>query len=94
MTGRILARLGEDAVLRGSTPCRVNIERNVEVSGADGLVYSRTVATLQKSFVARKGDTLALVDADGQPLPDHSFVVDGPAFEDNGYTARYVLRSA
>ncbi|WP_354684442.1 hypothetical protein [Cupriavidus necator] len=81
--------------MRASTDCRVNIERNVEVMGNEGqMAYLRTVATVQKSLAARKGDTLTLVDADGQPIPGESYVIDSPAFEDNGFTARYVLRSA
>ncbi len=81
--------------MRASTACRVNIERNVEVMGTEGpMTYLRTVATLQTSLAARKGNTLNLVDADGQPVPGESYVIDSPPFDDNGYTARYVLRSA
>ena len=94
LADRILARLGEDAVLRNGVPCLANIEKNVEVSGPDGLVYVKTDATLLRSMSARKGAPLSLVDADGNPIPGESYVIDGPAFEDNGQTARYVLRSA
>ncbi|WP_454752071.1 hypothetical protein [Cupriavidus necator] len=93
MTDRILARLGEDAVLRGDTPCRVNVEHGVEVTQGD-MVYNRTVATMAKATLAKSGDSLVFVDAEGTPLPGQAYVIDSPAFQDNGYTVRHVLRSA
>ncbi|CAG2126909.1 hypothetical protein LMG31506_00233 [Cupriavidus yeoncheonensis] len=95
LSDRILARLGEDAVLRNTVPCRVNIEFNVEVVGTDGqMSFARAVATCQRSLRPQRNESLALVDAAGVPIPDQAYLIDSPAFEDNGYTARYVLRRA
>ncbi len=94
LTDRILARLGEDAVLRTAEGCRVNIEHNVEVAGNEGqMVYSRSVATMLKSLKPRIDDPLVFVDAAGIPIPGQAYAIDSPPFEENGYTARYILRS-
>jgi hypothetical protein len=74
----ILRRLGEDALLR-STPVRVHREFNVEMQGEMGTVMmTRVVATMHRSLAPKRG-------AD-------SYVIDSPAFEDNGVSVRVVLR--
>lgn len=87
MAARLLAGpLSQEATLRGSVPCRVNIEHGVEFSGFEGEVsQTRAVATLLKSISVRQGDTL-VSERDG------SFVIDSPAFQDNGHTHRFILR--
>lgn len=92
LANRVLARLGENAVLRSDTECRVNIEYNSEVAGTEGqMVFSRPVGTMLKSLQPRLGDTLVLVDDQGSPIPGETFKIDSPPFEENGVTARYVL---
>ena len=89
----VLARLGEDALLRGevvSPPRRVNVEHGVEVMQGD-MHALRSVATFSKADVPRNGDTLVFVDAAGAPLPGESYIVEA-AIEDNGYTVRHVVR--
>ena len=87
MAARLLAGpLSQEATLRGTVACRVNIEHGVEFSGFEGEVsQTRAVATLLKSVSARQGDTLA-TERDG------NFTIDSPAFQDNGHTQRFILR--
>lgn len=88
MAARLLAGpLGQGATLRGDVACRVNLEHGVEFSGYEGEVsQTRTVATLEKSLSPRQGDTL--------DTPDGAFVLDSPAFHDNGHNVRFVVRPA
>jgi hypothetical protein len=83
----VLRHLGQDAfLLRGavSTPCRVNVERGVQVSGQyDDAVFTRDVATIDKKVGAKVGDIL------NHPLG--VFLLDGLVL-DNGYTARFSLQ--
>lgn len=82
---RILARLGEDAVLRGAVPCRVHIEHGVEVVGEHAeTTIARSVATIGKAVTPKIGDTLVVA---GQ-----SYVIDSPPMQDNGFNARFLLR--
>jgi hypothetical protein len=80
----ILRRLGEDALLR-STPVRVHREFNVEMQGEMGTVMmTRVVATMHRSLAPKRGDALV--------IGTDSYVIDSPAFEDNGVSVRVVLR--
>lgn len=82
---RILTRLGEDAFLRGSVPCRVHVEHGVEITGEYGEVTMlRSVATISKAVTPKVGDALTVA---GQ-----NYVIDSPPMQDNGFNARYVLR--
>jgi hypothetical protein len=94
LTERLLARMGEEALLRGTVQCRAHIEHGVEVQGSHGEVaFERVVATLQKSLLPRQGDTLAIGKTiDDVWTPEASYVVDSPPFADNGYTVRVVVR--
>lgn len=95
LSERLLARLGKQAFLRGATICRVHIEHGVEMQGDQGeAVFERVVATMLKSLAPRKGDALVVsVDGLGAPLADaETYTVDSPAFADNGYTVRVVVR--
>ena len=89
MAERLLAGpLSQGAVLRGNVPCRVNLEHGVEFTGYEAdVAHEHVVATLLKSVSPKRGDTLE-TDNDG------SFVLDGPAFQDNGHTVRFVVRKA
>lgn len=85
MTKSVLALLGEDAFLRGTVPCKVNIERSVQVTDDNGLVYERDVATIDLTHNPQVGDALQ--------HPAGNFVLDR-RFQDNGYSARFILRAA
>lgn len=85
MTGSVLALLGEDAFLRGTVPCKVNVEHSVQVTAEDGLVYERDVATIDKAVNPAVGDTLT--------HPDGNYILDR-RFQDNGYSIRFILRPA
>jgi hypothetical protein len=81
---RILARLGEDALLRGApTLHRVNIERSVELVGDNGQV---TVA-----------NHVATISNEDAPMVNDILVVAGVTYRldvllaDNGYNKRFVL---
>jgi hypothetical protein len=81
---RILARMGEDAFLRGTLETIVNIQQDVEMTDAEGNVaYIRHLARIPSKHAPQKGDTLA-VGAD-------NYVLDARV-DDDGYFARYVLR--
>lgn len=74
--------------MRGDVPCNTNIEHGVEFSGYEGEVsQTRAVATLLKSISPRQGDTLTTT-------LDGDFVLDSPAFQDNGHTVRFIVRPA
>ena len=94
MHDRLFARLGEQAVLRGSVACVVNIERNVTVQYEIGdpkfyqSEYAQVVdiANIKSSDHPAHGDALVLASGE-------AYVVDA-VMADNGYMARCVLRSA
>jgi hypothetical protein len=91
MHDRLLARLGEQAVLRGTENCQANIERGVVVDyepGDDKFQRSEfaavvDIANLPAALNPKPGDTL-VVGAE-------SFVIDAVA-ANNGHLARCVLR--
>jgi hypothetical protein len=86
----VLNRLGQDALLLSGeiiTPCRVNVEHGVQISGTyDDAVFERTVATFDKgafSPAPRVGDRLE--------HPAGVFTLDG-LLADNGFTLRFTLQ--
>ena len=89
MAKGVLHRLGQDALLlrMGATepvPCRVNIERGVQVMGVHSdATFVRDVATILAEVGARSGDTLA--------HPSGNFALDG-LLSDNGYTQRFTVQ--
>lgn len=95
VTSSVLARLGEDALLRGEVvdpPRRVSMARNVEMYDRDGnVLYVEHVGTFSKLDAPAKGDTLVFIDADGVPIPGESYVLDTLG-DDNGYSVRFVMR--
>lgn len=83
MTKDILAVLGEDSFLRGTVPCRVNIEHGVQIVGIDGtMVVERDVATINIALLPKVGDTLS--------GPSGNYKLDA-LFSDNGYSRRFIL---
>lgn len=91
MHSRLLARMGEPAVLRGSVDCLANIEHgvvvNYEVGDAKFIQseYAATVdvANIQTEFNPTPGDTLLVGGT--------TYVIDVIA-SDNGYLTRCILR--
>ena len=83
MTQDILAIFGEDALLRGSLPCRVNIEHGVQVTEPDGMtVLERSVATIAASLSPKVGDALT--------HPSGTYRLDVET-GNNGYSKRFIL---
>ena len=83
MTTGILSVLGEDSILRGSVPCRVNIENGVQVVGHDdNVVVEKDVATIGIQYNPKVGDILT--------GPNGTFKLDA-LFSDNGYSRRFIL---
>ncbi len=75
--------MGEGSFLRGTVPCRVNIEHGVQVIGSDdNVVVERSVATLDASLLPKVGDTLT--------HPDGEYKLDA-VFADNGVSKRFIL---
>lgn len=85
MTKSVLALLGEDAFLRGTVACKVNIEHSVQLTDENGLVYERDIATIDRAHDPQIGDSLS--------HPDGNYVLDR-RFQDNGYSIRFILRAA
>lgn len=100
MHDRLFARLGEQAVLRGSHPCNVNFEFGVAVNyeiGDDKYVQSEFAATvdianIKKLDAPQVGDSLQRLDDDGV-TPLQAYIIDAIA-ADNGFMVRCVLRDA
>lgn len=83
MTQCVLAILGEDALLRGNVPCRVNIEHGVQVTDPDGMtVLERSVATIPSSVNPKVGDALT------HPEGDYRLDVETG---NTGYSKRFIL---
>lgn len=83
MTSAVLAILGEDALLRGTVACRVNIEHGVQVTGEDGMtVLERSIATIASSSDPKVGDALM--------HPEGSYRLDVQT-GNNGHSKRFIL---
>ena len=81
-----LALLGEGAVLRGTEPCQVNIEHGVQLAGFEhDMVVLKSVATIEKTYNPRVGDTLT--------HPDGNYVLDAILI-DTQAAIRFILRKA
>lgn len=97
MTESVLTLLGEDALLRGAVPCKVNIEHGVQLVGMDAeraasrgdLVTNSDVATIAKRHDPKSGDIVAFVAGTG-PHAGRSFRLE-TMIEDNGYSRRYIV---
>lgn len=86
---RLLAHLGEEAILRGVTPCKVNVIRDEQVTQGD-VTFERTTVTLLNILTPVPGDTVDLIDTDGTVL--ESFVLEGPMLTTNGIISKFVVR--
>lgn len=87
----VLSLLGKDALLRGAPAGKVNVEHGVEVyeKNAEGeSLFSRSVATFEKQYAPKRGDSLALLDGDGNVI--ETYRVEG-LFADNGFNVRFVV---
>lgn len=83
MAEGVLAVMGEDSLLRGDVPCKVNIEHGVQIVGMDdNVVVERSVATISDLHVPKVGDRLV--------HPDGSYKLDA-IFADNGANPRFIL---
>lgn len=82
MTKGVLTLLGQDAFLRSTVPCKVNVEKSVQVS-IDDLIYERDVATIENTLNPAIGDTLS--------HPFGEYVLDRK-LQNNGYSTRFILR--
>jgi hypothetical protein len=93
MHNRLFARLGEQAFLRTTETCLVNIEHGVVVNyetGDDKFVQSEfavtvDIANIQNIHSPAVGDSLTVGDA--------QYVIDA-VVSDNGYLSRCILRGA
>lgn len=96
MTKGVLAILGEDSFLRGSVPCRVNIEHGVQITGPDGFtVLERSVATIPmvtETIVDGVAVTVTVNPKVGDALlhPEGNFRLDVET-ADNGTSRRFVV---
>lgn len=98
MTESVLTLLGEDALLRGAVPCKVNIEHDVQLMGMDAeraasrgdLVVNNDVATIAKRHNPKAGDTVAFTVDGGGPHAGRSFRLE-TMIEDNGFSRRYIV---
>jgi hypothetical protein len=90
MSQSILAVLGEDALLRGTVPCAINIEHGVQFSGMDSesaryrgdLSVDRDVATIPIEHNPVVGDTFT--QGGKTYMLEHKI-------EDNGVNRRFVI---
>ena len=90
LSSRLLAHLGEQAVLRGVQRCRANIEHGVEFADVnDQAIFEKSVATIEKAYLPEKGDTLDQLDASGAVIA--RFTLDR-LLKDNGYNRAFILR--
>lgn len=82
MTQSVLSLLGQDAFLRTTVACKVNVEKGVQVT-IDDMVYERDVATIDNTHNPTIGDRLS--------HPFGEFVLDRK-LQNNGYSTRFILR--
>lgn len=96
MSESILTHLGEDALLRGDTPCRVNVERSTGFLGETLDTYVvKTVITIAHvdtatgvALLPEQGDLL-VVNPDGKNGAPEHYVLDAPV-GDNGVNCSFV----
>lgn len=98
MAQGVLSVLGEDALLRGAVPCRINIEHGVQLTGMDGeaasyrgdLVVEKDVATILKTADPKSGDTITFLSTGTGPHAGKTYRLE-VMIEDNNVTRRYVV---
>lgn len=75
--------MGEDSLLRGTVPCKVNVEHGVQIIGTDETtVIERSVATILNEHTPKVGDALS--------HPDGNFKLDA-IYQSNGVSTRFIL---
>jgi len=98
MHDRLFARLGEQAVLRGTEPCVANMEYGVVVNydiGDDKFVQSEMAAVVDVANILKKyspsvGSAFQLLNENGVPTgPQYTIDAIGA---DNGFMVRCILR--
>lgn len=84
-TQRVLARAGEDSLLRGlATIRKVHVAQDVDIVDQQGnMVVASYVGTISNEDLPERGDTLV------HPLG--TFALEA-RLDDNGYSSRFVLR--
>lgn len=95
MTESVLGLLGEDALLRDTVPCKINLEHGVQLTGIDGeraaargdLVVNSDVATIAKRHEPKGGDTFVFQAGSG-PHAGTRWRLE-TMLEDNGFSRRY-----
>lgn len=98
MTESVLNLLGEDAFLRTTVSCKVNIEHGVQLTGADAesavyrgdLVVSRDVATIALRHAPKGGDRLHFPETGTGPHAGKNYRLE-TKIEDNGFSHRYTI---
>ncbi|AXY83373.1 hypothetical protein [Acidovorax phage ACPWH] len=96
MTRSVLSLLGEDALLRGVSCGKVNIEHGVQITGLEGeraaargdLVVESDVATIDKQYAPKSGDLLEFTADGGGPLAGTRWRLE-TMLSDNGFSRRY-----
>lgn len=84
MHDRLLAHLGNEAVLRGTEDCKVNVEHGVGVQGEYGEVVAfKTMAYVPTNLSPRIGNTLL--------IEGKTWVIDSIESDDS-YVTRVWLR--
>ena len=92
----ILASIGEDGLLRGTVPCRINIEHAVQVTGIDAgsraedrrdLLVDRDVASIESIYAPKYGDPITVFHQDGSST---NYTLEF-AIRDNGALKRFVV---
>lgn len=91
MHDRLLARVGDEAVLRGTVPCLINIEQGIvndyEI-GDDKFVRSEFSSSVKMANIPSKHDPKT---GDTLTVGTETYTIHTVA-EDNGYLRRCVLR--
>lgn len=77
--------MGEDAFLRATVQCKVNVEYGVQVT-EDDLIYVRDVMTISNSVQPVRGDT---VEFDTSTGTRRVYVLDRK-LQDNGVNSRFI----
>jgi hypothetical protein len=83
---------GESALLRGTEPCQVAVERGVQLSGLDteyetardtrNAIYTRDIATIDSLMNPKAGDSLTIGAED--------YLLDAKV-DDSGAYARFII---
>lgn len=94
----ILNLLGEDALFRGDTQTKINVEWSVEFTGYDDtakykgdLTVTYDIATISKLLSPKLGDSFVFTDKTGVLLDGAPTYRLEKRVEDNGVNPRFVI---